>query len=512
MRTNKFLLAGILALGLSVTACTDSVSDDAEKAGNTYLAISLNLASSPLTRALPNDYNYVGTWGGRDVIKTVHVFIVGDGTVTGTELNIREYFNDYALGALTPKKAIKTTAGEKTIYVLINATTPVLDALSTTVPADFATAYQETALALANSGTSTTDVSTSAQKLLVSSDISANEAIVMTNLEPVTQTIQPNVGESDAIGSTSPNRISINVQRALSRVMVTTADDSYTVTNGGTTVGTVSDITWVLAQGEKSLYIQAKSDYQTPAYTYVPSSTSSYWADAAGKYDYSGLFESGTTVPDLSTYVALSSDNKTDVFASLDLDASAVNGKFLLPTTHEEGTGEASKYKKGNTAYVLVRAKFTPAAFADAGTYTAGDDFWLGENGKFYTTEASATDPANGGVTSQKVSKYVGGKVLYYAWVNTDAVPNWYNSPVIRNNIYHIHITGFKTIGTNWNPLYPEDPDAASPTNPDPKPGTNEPQNPIDPTDPLTTTETWMSVDVTVFPWQVHSYSTDLGI
>ena len=111
---------------------------------------------------------------------------------------------------------------------------------------------------------------------------------------------------------------------------------------------------------------------------------------------------------------------------------------------------------------------------------------------------------------------------MYYAWVNPDAIPNWYNSPVLRNNIYHIHITGFKTIGTNWNPLYPEDPEhpngpGNTPLNPDPKPTPGpgeptEPVNPIDPTDPLTTPETWMSVDVTILPWQVHSYGVDLGI
>ncbi len=147
--------------------------------------------------------------------------------------------------------------------------------------------------------------------------------------------------------------------------------------------------------------------------------------------------------------------------------------------------------------------------------YTPGADFFVGANGKFYTTAANAIDPAKGGVTGQSVAKYVKGKVLYYAWVNPDAVPAWYNSPVIRNNVYHIHITGFKNLGTNWNPLYPENPDTTNPSNPDPKPsvpGVTEPENPIVPTDPLTTSETWMSVDVKVLPWKLHSYSVAPGI
>nr|WP_293427984.1 Mfa1 family fimbria major subunit [Prevotella sp.] len=193
-----------------------------------------------------------------------------------------------------------------------------------------------------------------------------------------------------------------------------------------------------------------------------------------------------------------------------------------MPTTHTYGSDVTTTgYRKGNTPYVLIRAKFTPAAFADGGTPNADGTFYLGANGKYYTSSKNAVDPTKGGVAGQTVAKYVDGKVLYYAWVNPDNVTTPYNSPVLRNNIYHIHITGFKTIGTNWNPLYPEDPNSSNPTNPDPKPANDdpndpnnpgEPTNPIDPTDPLTTPETWMSVDVTVLPWNVHSYGISLGI
>ena len=224
--------------------------------------------------------------------------------------------------------------------------------------------------------------------------------------------------------------------------------------------------------------------------------------------------------------------NKPPSIGNLTPELESLRGKFILPTTHEYAKGDASNYKKGNTAYVLVRAKFTPSAFADGTTYSAGDDFYLGANGKFFGTAKNAVDPEKGGVVGQTAAKYVGGKVLYYAWVNPDEVPQWYNSPVIRNNIYHIHITGFKNLGTNWNPLFPEDPDNPTlvedpdnpsgpkiPSNPDPKPtkptdptDPSEPENPIDPEDPLTTPETWMSVDVKVLPWKVHSYGVDLGI
>lgn len=300
--------------------------------------------------------------------------------------------------------------------------------------------------------------------------------------------------------------------------MVTTAAPTYEIKSGADLLGTISNITWVLAQGENSVYIQRKSDYVTPNYGWIPTTNAEYFGNAGNKYDYSGLFEEyngsalfgGTPVPTMADYAAASAQTQiTD-----ELNAK-LSGKFILPTTHATGVADASSYKKGNTAYVLVRAKFTPAALADGGTYTAGKDFYLGANGKFFASAENAVDPAKGGVAGQTVAKYVGGKVLYYAWVNPDNIPTWYNSPVVRNNIYHVHISGFKNLGTNWNPLYPEDPNSSTPANPDPKPvvpGINEPQNPIAPTDPLTTPETWMSVDVKVLPWKLHSYSVDLGI
>lgn len=422
-----------------------------------------------------------------------------------------------------------TSAGTKKVYVLINATSDAKIALSKTPVAEFEKAYNEIALTLANSGTNTT-VSTSADKLAVKNKTPnktpeeiTDETIMMTNVSPVTIVVEPNISKDETINTTSPkNRISVNIERAVARVMVSTEKTTYELRSGSsmTILGTISDIRWVLAQGENSLYIQRKADSSTPNFSWAPSTIEDYWANAGSKYDYSGLFE-GYSVPNLfgGTEVATISDYSTaDPSKGITTELNnKLSGKFILPNTHEYGTGTASKYKKGNTAYVLIRAKFTASAeaFADGTVYTAGNDFYVGANGKFYTSASNAVNPTTGGVKDQTVAKYAKGKVLYYAWVNPDAVPSWYNSPVLRNNIYHIHITGFKNLGTNWNPLFPEDPNSTSPKNPDPKPKENgviEPKNPISPIDPLSIPETWMSVDVKVLPWTLHSYEVDLGI
>lgn len=526
MKTSKFFVFGVVILALlslSFTACDENNPDVQE--GNTYLSVTFRMPGSKgpakAPAALPDDYNKIGTWGGKDNITQIDVYVVDGSEIQHVKYEVaddgsKDYKRTYdavsgewSLEPVANKAEIRTTVGPKKVYVVING--DVNPALMTSLNGATASNFEETykTTAYKPAGVTTAPVSTSGDKLAVKNGVT-DERIVMTNVAEVTINVAPNVTKAQTMDAVSPkNRASVNVQRVVGRVMITTAQNSYTLMSGAATLGVLTDITWALAQGENSLYVQQKANYETPNFGFVPANRATYEAEAGDKYDYSGLFES-TPIPTMADY----STPLTNVTAEL---ATTLSGKFILPNTHTATADETSKYKKGNTAYVLVRAKFAPNAssYADGGTYTAGADFYLGANGKFYTSAANATTPANGGVTGQGVARYVGGKVLYYAWVNPNAVPLWFSSPVIRNNIYHIHITGFKGIGTNWNPLYPENPDAATPQNPDPKPsvpGIPEIENPVDPTHPLTTPETWMSVDVTILPWTLHSYSVELGL
>lgn len=74
-------------------------------------------------------------------------------------------------------------------------------------------------------------------------------------------------------------------------------------------------------------------------------------------------------------------------------------------------------------------------------------------------------------------------------------------SPTVRNQVYHAHINSFKQIGLPNNPLNPNEPDVFG----------DNPINPIKPTDPLQTEDTYLSVQITVVPWGIHSYQIDLG-
>jgi hypothetical protein len=558
-KLSKLLLAVVVALGVGFTACNnDDIDSPNVERGNTHVSVTLKMTTGGLRLAdgaEDFDENYIGKWGGDDVFESVTIYLVDGSSVSSKTFSVGlDATTDYTVqgtgtSTVTLKPnlsaAFKTTAGSKTVYVVVNETSAVKAWLNKTPVHEFEQAYQNLPLALGNSGTSAT-VSTSASKV---AEVKSNkDAIVMTNLEPKTITVAAGISAQETIDDATKTRASLTVQRAVARVMVTIKEPNggYKIpdpnTNGATNLGTLSGITWSVAQGENSLFVQQKPEFETPNWGWVPGDGSANFYGqgtdpAVQKYDYSGLFEkeAGSTLGYNGITVPTKTDYATQTPESVGAE-SLLKGKFVLPTTHlyaNAPTGAANYtggYKKGNTAYVLIRATFTPeaAAFADGGTYTTGDDFYVSENGKFYKSAQAAYDDTK----SAKMTKYENGKVLYYAWLNPDQVPNWYNSPALRNNIYHIHITGFRNLGTNWNPLYPEDPsapgyDPEDPSNPDPKPvpedvidpddpdnpvTPEEPENPIDPEEPLTTSETWMSVDVTVLPWKVHSYEVPLGI
>lgn len=550
----------VVALGVGFTACNNDDIDgpqDGQK-GNTHVSVTLKLSSNALRSAgpgQPDEYNPVGTWAGKDKFDKIRIYLVDGSSVSssefivGTDYTVVDGSNNptdptYKQKYLKPEAsaAMKTTAGQKTVYVVVNETPAVRNWLNKTPVHEFEQAYKNIALVLENSGPSLS-VSTSASKLATINTV--DESIVMTTIDPQPLNVLANVSATETIDeSVKKNRASVIVERAVARVMVTIKDmpvGGYKIPDpnapAASDLGTISDITWVVAQGENSLFVQRNKnnpwEWATPSWDFKPSKTEFYAQGTDGsiagnqKYDYSGLFENpsnhfgGTTVPTYTDYAT----NKLD--DPIELETRWLDGKFILPTTHTYETAPAASsgaaytggYVKGNTAYVLIRAKFTPedAAFADTDPKPADGTFYVGKDGKFYTSTANAMAAGN-----TEVAKYPEGKILYYAWLNPDQVPNWYNSPVLRNNIYHIHITGFKNLGTNWNPLYPEDPDdptydPTNPNNPDPRPvpedpGVTEPENPIDPEEPLTTSETWMSVDVTVLPWKVHSYEVPLGI
>ena len=576
--------------------------------GTTMMSIQFALQMPKSNRAADDkqnisnpEFNYAGKWIGNDLIKAVDVYIFkADPAAPGgysletsdnldaTKIDFQQPMagnNDVAY--IRPKKGFKVDPGQKKVFVVVNPTTETQALLTGATDLTAFEAKYNGVMTLQNGGAAAPTVYTDATAAAVTAGdpftvadhlakvegtgANQKDVIVMTGLAGEIN-VQDNVNEAQTLNTSAPvNRAKVTVQRAVARVLVTSDATSYDVKGDDPTtpaveseadgnavvLATIDNLTYVVAQGESSLYFnQQDSDnptnyqYKTPNSTYIPTGTAddpaaNYGAAQYAMYDYTGLWRKhdnklgGYDVPTNAAYDA-SLNNVVGQVQNQD----GLHGEFFLPNTHayhDTDRGQ-SGYRKGNTAYVLVRGKINPK-FVYTGanqvdnnwTAThADDDLFLGDDGKFYASAALANDPTTNGnaaAAAMKVKKFVKGKVLYFVWVNPDHTSGkeWINSPAIRNNIYHIQISGIANYVYNWNPLVPNPNDPIDPTKPvspenprdpsvpDPNhPGKNipdpkEPPTDITPKDPLSLKEAWMSVDVTILPWQVHTAKVILG-
>lgn len=433
--------------------------------------------ASPGSRVdLPEDYNPDETFSGNDDIVTVDLYMqrVG-GTENGTlEKAIRFVAADGDLSingnAVSPAEPFRTTSGTKNLYIVINDTE--------------------------NIGSSVLSENTLIDCEKLAKILDGKDVIMMTGVSRNID-VKPSITPQQA-ATGQENQFPVSVIRVASRVVVTLDRDLITDVNTSNFKGKISDITYSVAQSAKKIYWLPQNIDNNPklfnsyGYGWVPNEVGMY-EDPAGAslyYDYSDLL-SPAAVPVNSA--------EGDGYKSFP-------GKFLYENTHfDVYDRDLTGYRKGNTAYVLIKAIFTPdpTAFEDDGTPSADGTFYVGasDGGKIYTS----LEAAQIGRPGQKVYTYKEGKMLYYAWLNPDNIEKPLNSPVVRNNIYHINIKSFKKLGFTWNPLYP------GIDNPDPMPvGPEEPNSSIDPIDPLTPEETYMAVEINVEEWTSHSYDVDL--
>ena len=517
-RTVRILL-GLLTIGLvALTSCKKDNQEPKKNEGTTYANVSISIQTETGMRDATDDanqHNPKGTWNGKDAIKTIAVYIVDNANISSgdydeTKFDITAAAADGTTNiSITPKEAILTTPGEKSVYVLINADPKIKAYLDDAVtPFAFKKAYAAAVKLITAQEAAKTELN----------GTDPEDVIMMTNAKECTLTVAEGVTKEQAEAAQNPqNRATVEVKRAVARVLLTTTAETYEVKyKNDKPMGTIKDITYAVAQGEKSFYLMQMRDnnniIKTPAFDFVPEKladdyklTADSYAKMGEYYDYSDL-----QTKDRAAAVA------TDLNDALKIGAqSLTQSVFMFEASHKYGkTADDTKFRRANTPYVLVRAKFVPAKFEDEAAdnqYTEGSTFYMGENGRFYIKKENVVDETKGGIKDQKYYTYVDAKVIYYAFVNPDVVGKTINAPAYRNNIYHISVKGFKTIGMTWNPLFPEDPDTTDPKNPDPKPS-DDPVPPITPGETNTPKETYMSVDVTVIPWNVHTYEIELTV
>ena len=523
-RTVRTLL-GLLTIGLvALTSCKKDEKEPQKNEGSTYVSVAINLQSSLRAGDSGDDkeFNYKGTWNGKDAIETIAVYVVGDGEVSYGKFSLNDFNITPATDGdnitIKPKNAILTKPGAKKIYALINAPEEITKTLEKSMPTHFNEAY---AKAVENM--------TTAQ--VARANAAKEDLIMMSNADECKIDVEDGVSKEEAKQGPK-NLAKVNVKRVVARVILTTTKDTYPIKlEDGTVLGTISNITYAVAQGEKAFYISQQKNEAgsiiTPGYKFLPAvdpadkSKLTNYAEQEKIYDYSDL---RYTVD--NPRAAIVADNLT---AALEIGKKSLESSaFIFEASHKFGEARqtiadySGDFRRGNTPYVLVRTKFTPADNMFYNNYQkglfqkAGHDgtFYRGEDGLFYVDIRTKDKPGKvqeRNVPKQKYTKFEAGKVLYHVFVNPDDVLKTLDAPAYRNNIYHISVTGFKTLGLNWNPLYPEDPDTPK-NNPDPKPKDDPNTPPYVPGDFNTPKETYLAVEVNVIPWNVHSYNIELSL
>ncbi|WP_297168258.1 Mfa1 family fimbria major subunit [uncultured Porphyromonas sp.] len=521
-RTVRTLL-GLLAVGLvALTSCKQDRTEPQKNEGSTYVSVAINLQSSLRagTGETDDEFNLKGTWNGKDAIETIAVYVVGDGSVSYGQYTMADFDIVKATDGTNitikpkPNKAILTKPGTKKVYALINAPEEITKLLEKSMPAHFNEAY---AKAVENMTTAKVARANAAKE----------DLIMMSNAAECEINIKDGVTQEAAVQGPD-NLAKVSVKRVVARVILTTTKDSYDIKlQDGTVLGKITDITYAVAQGERAFYISQQKNKVgsiiTPGYDFLPAvdaanpSKLTNYEEQAKTYDYSDL---KATVD--NPRKALVAENLT---AALEIGKKSLESSaFIFEASHAfGGNGQtiadySGGFRRGNTPYVLVRAKFTPndnAFYNDyqKNMFKRGDGtFYRGEDGLLYArNKPFKSKRTNEIVPEQKYTKFEGGKVLYHVFVNPDNVAKTLDAPAYRNNIYHISVSGFKTLGLNWNPLYPEDPDNPK-DNPDPKPKDDPNTPPYVPGDFNTPKETYLAVEVNVIPWNVHSYDIELSL
>lgn len=529
MKKNLFGVAAALTLGLgALSACSSNDVPTPPNGGGTAQSTSMTVVFQMGQATRATDYNSVGTFAGQDKLENYKVYVF-DGDQNDSKLEIVQ---NLASGEVTqetiggnivfrPTKAIKVKPGVKTVFVVVNnnaKTDAVLPSnIGVTTKQQFNTAYNSSNLAIEGAGmyteaqlnSNTATVKTSASEIAKLVEVNEGgtavkkDVILMTG-PAVAQNINDNVTETTATDYNSvssdkddaKNQVVVTVKRAVAKVLTTSTaasyeikgDDPYTSAADETVLGTISNLTYTTVQSERKVYFsqqeaaektaQTSAKWNSPAIdTEVTDQYSVAGSDKANeiakKYDYTNLWKGyqanvdnqllGTTVVASNLY-----QNGTPTAETI---GKLMEGDYVLPTTHTWGAdADATKYRKGNSAYVLVRGLFKPTkinvgypeatteyknpAFVDAATTpgvaekltftstekvpnsaTRGRDgatpskpkaavdftsltedqlpetIVKGTNNKFYTSVYASQDPAFNGVVGQAVEVFTKVKV-----------------------------------------------------------------------------------------------------
>ncbi len=498
----KKLTQTLLALALvgGMTACDKSMKGVDEgttsATGDTYISVTFSTANPNSLKAAvkeDTDFNSIGEFMGRDKIKNVNIYMINatDESIEVKKFDNTDNFNTDPDGNPDTRdyrtEAWKTTPGDKIVYVYTNiAGTAIETALDA--------ATDKASFEAANKATYTLVKNGAVDEAYAKFD-GTDDIIAMNTVKPENLTVVAGVKENEA-KTGAKNCATVTVRRLVGQAAVTSTATTYeikeTFKGAETTLATLGNFKWDVMQFEQKSYLTPMPTAdgkdalkvafcKTPSFEFITTDANYTTGtdNAADKYAYRKF--NGAEVKQFTR----SGDDKANVTAIV-----ATPMKFITETTHQlgkkiEDTTAALKtgYRKGNTAYVIVSAEITPKNWGEgeeAKELDAEKNLYFGiKDHKFY----------------DNVIKYAGGICYYVAWLNPDVITEPVNSPVLRNNIYHVNINAIKKLGYSGNPFNPNGDDPKDPDDKTP-----------DPKETLYPVDTYMSVQINVVNWGVHSY------
>lgn len=367
-------------------------------------------------------------------IDSVRLFVFSGGVL--------ENLGDIVVNPDTHKgaTALLTTTGEKEIYAVANPRADMTLALGTTL-ADF----KKLAVAAA------------------STDIAASGKFVM--IGKTTTTLLTPKTQEQALA----NPIPISVSRGAAKVQMRYKDGDVIV--NGSLKGTFTDPKYLLAQTNTKMFLPREGYELTPK-----GATAEQTAATPAGSTYSHL-------------AAIPADMTGAKIATGDWDNTFANSCYTAENVNE-------KPVSGNTTFVLVQLKYTPAtseitggALVD-GTFYAACDKTTHRCTTIYATK-DACDAAVVLGTNLETKTYTGG-LVYYRVNLRDITKTTLQEKycVLRNSYYKVNITQINSLGGDKT----TDPDVIAPS------GTN----------PLET-DSYISAEITVEPWNAIVMNEPLG-
>lgn len=498
MKTKQLFFCSLTGLALLTTSCSSNDEalnggNGASNDGNTYAQIAISVANSATTRADGNNT-------GDEVYGEDNEYTVNDLTVVLADKN------GIAMQVITPElktatdaddadkqvrvtKPFKCTPGTYKVYVLANykncqdKLSPIIKG-STDMKAVFGL---DDYTILSKSGNFFMTNASAPTEQTIDKDATGN----------ATKTEVDDAGKEMTDGKTNLNLLTVDVERAVSKVTFTSDKLSFDIIEGNNTIATAELVGASLINLNKKMYLVKDGQKATNKPSTVVASVNSDWPYPKDpNYDQTSIdIDANFFQKEASVFPALNKakfycpENTMEASAQLNGQTTGVvykvnykpEGKYYTELAAENGTDSYSKMfeavlKLGtaNIDPLITKDIFTTADLKDGTFYSYNGYVFKSKAGaRLYKAIATNTDGKAATVNTtfqdpeidKDIQTYDKGYCYYTAWIKHNPGGTYMQQDkygVVRNFWYELTVNSIKKLGYS-KPTYKE------PTDPDDK-------------------------------------------